>query len=202
MVERMFAGEEKQSLERLKEEARVAKELQLTPVWPVKSEPGTAPVTTNTVEATPTTNINGRRDSPCDESKMSLTPKVLISVRCKFFFELLNYFAIHFKVAPMKFTRKEGEGYRSEMQEYKDVKMMVEDVKNNGRIKESIEMNHSTSMNENASATSGSTLDSKPYDEWEAIQRELALYPDPRDRDDMVGYIIHFVSDMKLDLIV
>ena len=41
MVERMFVGEEKQSLERLKEEARVAKELQLTPVWPsaVKTEP-------------------------------------------------------------------------------------------------------------------------------------------------------------------
>ena len=38
MVERMFVGEEKQSMERLKEEARVAKELQLTPVWPVKSE--------------------------------------------------------------------------------------------------------------------------------------------------------------------
>lgn len=40
MVERMFVSEEKQSLERLKEEARVAKELQLTPVWPsVKTEP-------------------------------------------------------------------------------------------------------------------------------------------------------------------
>lgn len=74
MVERMFASEEKQSLERLKEEARVAKELHLTPVWPVKSEPGsTTPVATNSADVL-TTNINGRRDSPCEEPKS--TPKV------------------------------------------------------------------------------------------------------------------------------
>lgn len=72
MVERMFAGEEKQSLERLKEEARVAKELQLTPVWPVKTEPGTTPVAaTNPVEVV---SVNGRRESPCEEPKV--TPKV------------------------------------------------------------------------------------------------------------------------------
>ena len=70
MVERMFAGEEKQSLERLKEETRVAKELQLTPVWPVKTEP-------STTATTPVANadiVNGRRDSPSEDAK--LTPKV------------------------------------------------------------------------------------------------------------------------------
>jgi hypothetical protein len=78
MVERMFAGEEKQSLERLKEETRVAKELQLTPVWPVKSEPttsgattATTPVATNAVDI-----VNGRRDSPSEDLK--LTPKVFL----------------------------------------------------------------------------------------------------------------------------
>jgi len=80
MVERMFAGEEKQSLERLKEETRVAKELQLTPVWPVKSEPttsaattATTPVATNAVDIV---NVNGRRDSPSEDLK--LTPKVFL----------------------------------------------------------------------------------------------------------------------------
>ena len=71
MVERMFAGEEKQSLERLKEEARVAKELQLTPVWPVKSE---LPVSTTPTPVVTNEIVNGRRDSPCEEPK--LTPKV------------------------------------------------------------------------------------------------------------------------------
>lgn len=72
MVERMFAGEEKQSLERLKEEARVAKELQLTPVYPVKPEPScSTPVAPAEVSVT---NVNGRRDSPCEEPKV--TPKV------------------------------------------------------------------------------------------------------------------------------
>lgn len=68
----MFASEEKQSLERLKEETRVAKELQLTPVWPVKSEPTTSatpPVATNAADI-----VNGRRDSPSEDLK--LTPKV------------------------------------------------------------------------------------------------------------------------------
>ena len=94
-------------------------------------------------------------------------------------------------MALLKFTRKEGEGYKSELQipqEYKDVRVMVEDVvKSNGRIRESLEMNHSVSLND--STISGlSGMDSKPYDEWEAIQRELALYPDARDRDDMVRF--------------
>ncbi len=76
MVERMFAGEEKQALERLKEEARVAKELQLTPVWPVKSEPASTTPTPTPVATNPVVDnlVNGRRDSPCEEPK--LTPKV------------------------------------------------------------------------------------------------------------------------------
>lgn len=80
MVERMFAGEEKQSLERLKEEARVAKELQLTPVWPVKSEPtSSTPVASTELGLV---NVNGRRDSPCEEPKV--TPKVSsILVECR-----------------------------------------------------------------------------------------------------------------------
>ena len=69
MVERMFVSEEKQSLERLKEEARVAKELNLTPVYPVKTELGAA-----TVEL-----VNGRRDSPCEDVKPKVTPIHLIS---------------------------------------------------------------------------------------------------------------------------
>lgn len=93
-------------------------------------------------------------------------------------------------MALLKFTRKEGEGYKSELQlpqEYKDVRVMVEDVvRNNGRIRESLEMNHSVTVND-SSGLSGSAMESKPYDEWEAIQRELALYPDARDRDDLVG---------------
>lgn len=96
-------------------------------------------------------------------------------------------------MALLKFTRKEGEGYKSELQipqEYKEVRVMVEDVvKSNGRIRESLEMNHSVSLNDSAmSGFSGSAMESKPYDEWEAIQRELALYPDARDRDDMVRF--------------
>lgn len=83
-------------------------------------------------------------------------------------------------MALLKFTRKEGEGYRSEIQEYKEVK--VEDVKSNGRIKESLEVNHAI----NDTVGAGNQIDTKPYDEWEAIQRELALYPDSRDRDDLV----------------
>lgn len=72
---------------------------------------------------------------------------------------------------------------------------MVEDVvKNNGRIRESLEMNHSVSISDTASGISSNTLDSKPYDEWEAIQRELALYPDTRERDDLVGYSCLTVS--------
>ena len=64
MVERMFVGEEKQSLEKLKEEARVAKELQLTPVWPVKTEPDaeTGPVEGATA-VQQTLLINGKRES-------------------------------------------------------------------------------------------------------------------------------------------
>ncbi|XP_046439811.1 chromatin modification-related protein eaf-1-like isoform X4 [Daphnia pulex] len=166
MVERMFAGEEKQSLERLKEETRVAKELQLTPVWPVKSEPTTSGATATTTPVATNDIVNGRRDSPSEDLK--LTPKMAL----------------------LKFTRKEGEGYKSELQipqEYKEVRVMVEDVvKSNGRIRESLEMNHSVSINDSAMAgLTGSTIESKPYDEWEAIQRELALYPDARDRDDM-----------------
>jgi hypothetical protein len=76
MVERMFAGEEKQSLERLKEETRVAKELQLTPVWPVKSEPTTSGATATTTPVATNDIVNGRRDSPSEDLK--LTPKVFL----------------------------------------------------------------------------------------------------------------------------
>jgi hypothetical protein len=76
----MFAGEEKQSLERLKEETRVAKELQLTPVWPVKTEPTTSTASTTTattpVATADVVNVNGRRDSPSEDQK--LTPKVFL----------------------------------------------------------------------------------------------------------------------------
>lgn len=97
-------------------------------------------------------------------------------------------------MALLKFTRKEGEGYKSELQEYKEVRVMVEDVvKSNGRIRESLEMNHSVSINDTAIGLSGNA-DPKPYDEWEAIQRELALYPDTRDRDDMVSHLIQFLA--------
>lgn len=77
MVERMFASEEKQSLEKMKEEARVAKELQLTPIWPVKSEPVATPVATTPVAPITGDIVNGigHRDSPCEEPKQ--TPKVI-----------------------------------------------------------------------------------------------------------------------------
>ena len=91
MVERMFAGEEKQSLERLKEETRVAKELQLTPVWPVKTEPTNASTTTATTPVA--TNaaadiVNGRRDSPSEDPK--LAPKVFLETNFSNF--LPSYF--------------------------------------------------------------------------------------------------------------
>jgi len=71
MVERMFVGEEKQSLERLKEEARVAKELQLIPVWPsIKTEPDSTPM------------VNGTREAAAPSSEETslpnkISPKVL-----------------------------------------------------------------------------------------------------------------------------
>ena len=95
-------------------------------------------------------------------------------------------------MASIKFTRKEGEGYRSELQEYKDARVMVEDVvKSNGRIRESLEINNSVSLDKLTSelidGDEGTSFgEAKPYDEWEAIQRELALYPETRDKDDMV----------------
>jgi hypothetical protein len=93
MVERMFAAEEKQSLERLKEETRVAKELQLTPVWPaVKTEPTTASTTTATTPVAPNAAaadiVNGRRDSPSEDPK--LTPKVFLETNFSNF--LPSYF--------------------------------------------------------------------------------------------------------------
>lgn len=71
----------------------------------------------------------------------------------------------------LKFTRRDGEGYRSEIQEYKDTK--PEDARNGVR-------------KEATPTDAAHDGESKPYDEWEAIQRELALYPDQRDKDDMV----------------
>jgi len=72
MVERMFVGEEKQLLERLKEEARVAKELQLTPVWPVKSESVNEPANVNTVTLH---QINGKKEplEDCTSAIASMT---------------------------------------------------------------------------------------------------------------------------------
>ena len=67
----MFVGEEKQSLERLKEEARVAKELQLTPVCPavvVKSEPVNETLTVNPAAVL---QVNGTRESSEDHSSMT-----------------------------------------------------------------------------------------------------------------------------------
>ena len=87
----------------------------------------------------------------------------------------------------LKFTRKEGEGYKSELQEYKEVRVMVEDVvKSNGRIREALELNHSVSISDTGSVgLSSNAFDPKPYDEWEEIQRELGI--GNRDRDDMVS---------------
>lgn len=92
-------------------------------------------------------------------------------------------------MALLKFTRKDGEGYRSELQEYKEVRIMVEDVmKSNSKVRESLEFNNSISMDKlTHSLTDGIVnADSKPYDEWESIQRELALYPEGKDKED--GY--------------
>ena len=81
----------------------------------------------------------------------------------------------------LKFTRKEGEGYKSELHEFKEVRVMVEDVvRSNCRVRESLELTNSVSVDRLMSDGN------KPYDEWEAIQQELALYPESRDKDDMV----------------
>ena len=82
MVERMFVGEEKQSLERLKEEARVAKELQLTPVWPnIKNEPDSSAL------------VNGSKEpnSSSEETNLpnKILPKVLTTLKSLFFVYLL-----------------------------------------------------------------------------------------------------------------
>jgi hypothetical protein len=77
IVERMFVGEEKQSLEKLKEEARVAKELQLPPVWPVKTEQDaeTGPLDGATA-VHQTLLINGKRESsPEIHQPAQATPK-------------------------------------------------------------------------------------------------------------------------------
>ena len=82
MVERMFVGEEKQLLERLKEEARMAKELQLTPVLPVKSERDISPSDSTDVTQQPL--VNGKKE-PCDDYLSTaastptprMTPKVI-----------------------------------------------------------------------------------------------------------------------------
>lgn len=95
-------------------------------------------------------------------------------------------------MAPIKFTRKDGEGYRSELQEYKDADI----GKSNGRIRDCLDMNNSVSLDKLTSelaagdeGDTGSTSygEAKPYDEWEAIQRELALYPESKDKDDLVS---------------
>lgn len=82
----------------------------------------------------------------------------------------------------LKFTRKDGEGYKSELQECKEDMM-----RNNGRV----DLNSSVDrLNEGT----------KPYDEWEAIQRELALYPESRDKDDMVGHFQALDENHKTDV--
>ena len=99
------------------------------------------------------------------------------------------------QMALLKFTRKDGEGYRSELQEYKEVRIMVEDViKSNGKIRQALELNNSISVDKLVGAaalargsfihsTGGDPVDaeSKSYDEWESIQRELATYPELND---------------------
>lgn len=146
MVERMFVNEEKQSLERLREEARVARELNLTPVYPVKAESGST-----TVEL-----VNGRRDSPCEDVKPKVRRSPYATKLCSCF-----YF-ISTQISLMK-LRKDGEGYRSEIQEYKEIKC----------------------ENGDATQDEDEANEAKPYDEWEAIQRELALYPDARGKDEV-----------------
>lgn len=93
-------------------------------------------------------------------------------------------------MALLKFTRKDGEGYRSELQEYKEVRIMVEDViKSNGKIRQALELNNSISVDKLVAAhdfiTGGAgdkvDAESKSYDEWESIQRELATYPELND---------------------
>jgi len=77
MVERMLVGDEKQSLEKLTEEARLAKELQLTPVWPVETEQDaeTGPLDGATA-VQHTLLINGERESsPEIHQPAQATPK-------------------------------------------------------------------------------------------------------------------------------
>jgi len=131
MVERMFVGEEKQSLERLKEETRVAKELQLTPVCRpvVKCEPGS--------ESSSTTSqlhhqFNGKREkeSPEDVALTSTTAMTTTATMTT----TSTTPRMTPKMALLKFTRKEGEGYRSELQEYKEEFSGSEDMEEEGVI--------------------------------------------------------------------
>ena len=90
MVERMFVAEEKQSLERLKEEARVAKELQLTPLLPVKTEPeASASSTSYPTEMIHAPLLNGKREPGTDEqpsptAASKVTPKVKAEKKSNF----------------------------------------------------------------------------------------------------------------------
>merc|ERR1712071_481603 len=99
------------------------------------------------------------------------------------------------KMALLKFTRKEGRRRMGELQEYKEVRIMVEDViKNNSKIRQALELNNSISVDKLAkTSVFNVNAESKPYDEWESIQRELALYPrEANNKEDgynpMVGY--------------
>jgi len=193
MVERMFVGEEKQSLERLKEEARVAKELQLTPVCPavvVKSEPVNETLTVNPAAVL---QVNGTRESSEDHSSMTTATSTTTTTTMTT--ASVTTPRMTPKMALLKFTRKDGEGYRSELQEYKEVRIMVEDViKSNGKIRQALELNNSISVDKLVGAAAlargsfihsagGDPVDaeSKSYDEWESIQRELATYPELSD---------------------
>lgn len=164
MVERMFVGEEKQSLERLKEEARVAKELQLTPVLPeLKTEP---------------------MDEDLDPEAMAAAQAAAVEQAVNGLAEELSDQQLKIpKVATLKFTRnKEGEGYKTELRE----ELQMDDVVNKTNCR--IDMNnHSVPLNDSDFGKQPQQQH-QPYDEWEAIQQELALYPESRDhKDDMVN---------------
>lgn len=103
------------------------------------------------------------------------------------------FFLTKKKMTLLKFTRKDGEGYRSELQDYKDVRLMMDDVvtKNNGRVRDLSSMDRHNSAGDRLSAAviegrgaSFGGSESKPYDEWEAIQHELALYTEAKNHPD------------------
>lgn len=199
MVERMFVGEEKQSLERLKEEARVAKELQLTPVVSgVKEEPMEAEQDPEAIAAATAAAVEQAVNGLAEELKIPDEPKIPEEVKMPKvrkesevrLRKLGRSLLASLQVAPLKFTRKDGECYKSEVRsddykDYREVRMGVDDM-----IKTNC---HSTD-----NPMKQQQQQQQPYDEWEAIQRELALYPESRDNNEMVSATSLYFQPAKM----